>query len=49
MSYPFYQEVIFTKEECKKIIEYSKVYPASVKNRQLEPNINFWGIGTYIK
>ena len=41
MSYPFYQEVIFTKEECKKIIEYSKVYPASVKNRQLEPNINF--------
>ena len=40
MSYPFYQEVIFTKEECKKIIEYSKVYPASVKNRQLEPNIN---------
>lgn len=41
MSYPFYQEVIFTTEECKKIIEYSKVYPASIKNRQLEPNINF--------
>jgi hypothetical protein len=40
MSYPFYQEVIFTKEECKKIIEYSKVYTASAKNRQLEPNIN---------
>ena len=40
MSYPFYQEVIFTDEECKKIIEYSKIYPSSAENRQLEPNIN---------
>ena len=40
MSYPFYQEVIFTDEECKKIIEYSKVYPADAEKRKLEPNIN---------
>jgi hypothetical protein len=40
MSYPFYQEVIFTDEECKKIIEYSKVYPANAEKRKLEPNIN---------
>lgn len=40
MSYPFYQEVIFTEEECKKIIEYSKIYPASAEKRKLEPKID---------
>jgi hypothetical protein len=40
MNYPFYQEVIFTQEECKKIIEYSKVYPASAEKRKLEPIID---------
>lgn len=40
MSYPFYQEVIFTEEECKKIIEYSKIYPASAEKRKLESKID---------
>lgn len=40
MNYPFYQEVIFTGEECKKIIEYSKKYPALAEKRKLEPKID---------
>jgi len=40
MNYPFYQEVIFSKEECNKIINFSKIYSASAKTRKLEPKID---------
>lgn len=40
MNYPFYQEVIFSKEECEKIINFYKIFPASAKKRKLEPKID---------
>ncbi len=40
MSYPFYQEVIFSKEECDKIINLHKDYSASPIHRKLEPIID---------
>ncbi len=41
MNYPFYQEKIFSKEECDAIINFSKIYKASKERRVLEPKIDF--------
>lgn len=40
MKYEYYQEVIFTKEECEKIIKLHKNYPALEVFRKLELSID---------